>query len=114
MDYDPRVGHEAYRFLLRMPQALRHELRSAAEANGRSLNAEIVARLEETAAPRSSWVGPRAAGAVIAAAVLCAAVVGGAAGSRLAGHPDAAPNDGFALVEPGLKRLLVVEPLTRS
>jgi predicted HicB family RNase H-like nuclease len=38
-------GGEAYRFLLRMPQELRARLSDAAEANGRSLNREIVQRL---------------------------------------------------------------------
>jgi len=41
-------GGEAYRFLLRMPQELRARLAQAAEANGRSLNREIVQRLESS------------------------------------------------------------------
>ena len=35
-----------YRFLLRMPQALRDKLREASGEAGRSLNGEVVARLE--------------------------------------------------------------------
>jgi hypothetical protein len=114
-DYDPRVGDETYRFLLRMPQALREELRAGAQASGRSLNAEIVARLAETTALRStSRVRPRAAAAVIAASVLCAAVVGGAVGSRVAGHSAAAGDGTAAVAQPGLKRQLVLEPLIRG
>ena len=41
-------GGEAYRFLLRMPQELRARLSDAAEANSRSLNREIVQRLESS------------------------------------------------------------------
>ena len=41
-------GGEAYRFLLRMPQELRARLSDAAEANGRSLNRELVQRLESS------------------------------------------------------------------
>jgi hypothetical protein len=41
-------GGEAYRFLLRMPQELRARLSDAARANGRSLNREIVQRLESS------------------------------------------------------------------
>src|SRR3954471_869219 len=41
-------GGEAYRFLLRMPQELRTRLSDAAEATGRSLNREIVQRLESS------------------------------------------------------------------
>src|SRR6185503_4206173 len=41
-------GGEAYRFLLRMPQELRSRLSDAAEANSRSLNREIVQRLESS------------------------------------------------------------------
>jgi hypothetical protein len=40
-----------YKFLLRMPQELGEELRAAAESSGRSLNREIVARLEEGLEP---------------------------------------------------------------
>jgi len=36
----------AERFMLRMPDGMRKRLHAAAEANNRSLNAEIVARLE--------------------------------------------------------------------
>lgn len=38
----------AERFQVRMPDGLRDRLRDAAEANNRSMNSEIVARLEES------------------------------------------------------------------
>ncbi|MGH2342560.1 Arc family DNA-binding protein [Segnochrobactraceae bacterium EtOH-i3] len=38
----------AERFQVRMPDGLRDRIRDAAEHNGRSMNAEIVARLEES------------------------------------------------------------------
>ncbi|HET9614720.1 MAG TPA: Arc family DNA-binding protein, partial [Candidatus Limnocylindrales bacterium] len=44
-------GEGVYRFLLRMPEELRTKLNDAAQASGRSLNKEIVARLEQTLAP---------------------------------------------------------------
>ena len=40
-----------YRFLLRMPPELGEALRAAAESSGRSLNREIVARLEQGLEP---------------------------------------------------------------
>lgn len=38
----------ADRFQIRMPEGLRDRIRSAAEANNRSMNAEIIARLEKS------------------------------------------------------------------
>jgi hypothetical protein len=46
-----------YRFLLRMPEELRERLQQAAHGEGRSLNREIVARLESTFEPRQSHTG---------------------------------------------------------
>lgn len=47
----------ADRFQVRMPNGLRDRLRDAAEANKRSMNAEIIARLEESfAAPAPASV----------------------------------------------------------
>lgn len=43
-----KVGRGADQFALRMPDGLRDQIRAAAEANGRSMNAEIVARLAAT------------------------------------------------------------------
>src|SRR5207247_8150779 len=39
---------ETYRFLLRMPEELRRALAAAAARSGRSLNAEVVHRLEQS------------------------------------------------------------------
>src|SRR5215203_3786778 len=44
------VNGEVYRFLLRMPAQLRDQLRDAAARSGRSLNAELVDRLERSLA----------------------------------------------------------------
>jgi Arc-like DNA binding domain len=43
-----RLAGEVYRFLLRMPQHLREQLRAASKEAGRSLNAELVHRLERS------------------------------------------------------------------
>lgn len=43
----------AERFQIRMPDGLRDKIREAAEANKRSMNTEIIARLEESFDPRS-------------------------------------------------------------
>lgn len=40
----------ADRYIVRFPEGMRDEIKSAAEANGRSMNAEIVARLEASLA----------------------------------------------------------------
>ncbi len=45
----PSRGSE--QFVLRMPDGMRDRLRSEAEANGRSMNAEIVDRLEKSLRP---------------------------------------------------------------
>lgn len=43
-----RPGREAAQFQVRMTRALRDQIARLAEANGRSMNAEIIARLEKT------------------------------------------------------------------
>ena len=75
-----------YRFLLRMPTGLRDSLRSTAEASGRSLNAEIVARLEGSLAPpvTGSHRGARVT-ALAAAATLALSLLGGSAAGVAAG-----------------------------
>ena len=40
------VGRGSDQFSLRFPDGMRDELKEAAKANGRSMNAEIIARLE--------------------------------------------------------------------
>lgn len=47
---------DIYRFLLRMPTQLRERLREAAAKSGRSLNAEIVSRLDESLAKKPGTV----------------------------------------------------------
>ena len=42
-----RVGRGADQFPLRLPEGLRDRLKVFAESNGRSMNAEILSRLEE-------------------------------------------------------------------
>ena len=53
------AGEGIYRFLLRMPEELRVRLNDAASGTGRSLNKEIVDRLEQSlrAAPEAAPVG---------------------------------------------------------
>jgi len=40
-------------FRLRIPEKLKHEIEMSAKANGRSITAEIVHRLEQTVSPHS-------------------------------------------------------------
>lgn len=40
------TSRESDRFMLRLPDGMRDRIKAAAEANSRSMNAEIVARLE--------------------------------------------------------------------
>jgi Arc-like DNA binding domain len=51
----PRVPSKTYRFLLRMPEELRIRLSEAARRSERSLNAEIVHRLEESLEEKRRW-----------------------------------------------------------
>jgi Arc-like DNA binding domain len=63
------MAGEVYRFLLRMPTHLRERLKDATEESGRSLNAEIVSRLEQSLANEPGVVrrlGLRISGAVTA------------------------------------------------
>lgn len=41
-----KVGREAPGYLLRLPQELKEELQKAANSNGRSINSEILTRLQ--------------------------------------------------------------------
>jgi hypothetical protein len=54
------LAEQAYRFLLRMPQALREQLLAASRKTGRSLNAELVYRLEQSLKEDSRAVRRRA------------------------------------------------------
>ena len=98
-------ARDQYRFLLRLPQELKEPLRDAAEQSGRSLNAEIVARLEESVAvapPRR----PRLVRAGAVAGVLAVA----ASGAFLQQRPAAAPDGSAVQSMPMPKRTLVTEP----
>lgn len=45
------ADRNANRYIIRFPEGMRDRLKAEAEANKRSLNAEIIARLETTLAP---------------------------------------------------------------
>jgi hypothetical protein len=82
-------ARDQYRFLLRMPQELRESLREAAVKNGRSLNAEIVTRLEASVGGsprREARRRPRLV-AALAGGVLALAVSGAALEQRLTAAP---------------------------
>jgi hypothetical protein len=81
------VSQDSYRFLLRMPEELRRRLRAAADASGKSLNREIVERLEgsldATVLERgvanvgsTKWRRPALALAFVVAAVVLVAAFG--------------------------------------
>jgi hypothetical protein len=94
-----------YRFLLRMPQSLRAELHDAARRNGRSLNLEIVGRLEASiarpavAARRRRALGIGAVALALGAAALLSVAGGEGTGDAAAGFPAG----------PGLKYALTVD-----
>lgn len=46
------TGRESDKFMLRFPDGMRDEIRRRAEQNKRSMNAEIIARLEATLSPQ--------------------------------------------------------------
>lgn len=45
------IGRDSDKFMLRLPDGMRDRIKVVAEANGRSMNAEIVAALEEVFPP---------------------------------------------------------------
>ena len=45
---DDATGRDSDKFMLRLPNGMRDRLKAEAEANKRSMNAEIVARIEES------------------------------------------------------------------
>lgn len=57
------VGRGADQYTVRFPDGLRDRIKDAAEENGRSMNAEIIARLEASFLPArgSSYASPDAA-----------------------------------------------------
>lgn len=53
MSKPPAPSDLADKFMLRMPEGMRDRVREAADASGRSMNAEIVQRLEESFATKA-------------------------------------------------------------
>ena len=115
------MSEAPYRFLLRMPQALGEELRAAAESSGRSLNREIVARLQRGLEPgsrdgRRSRLGVLA----VAGALLLSAGTGFLAGGIDRGgrkvQPAVAPADprAAAVVKFGWLRAAEFDPASRG
>jgi hypothetical protein len=49
----PAPSDLADKFMLRLPDGMRDRIRDAADTNNRSMNAEIIARLEESFGPPS-------------------------------------------------------------
>lgn len=61
-DVMTKVSRDAAHFRLRIPEGLREEIREAAEANNRSMNAEIIARLSGTQANLRDQIAMHALG----------------------------------------------------
>ncbi len=59
------TGRESDKFMLRLPDGMRDQLKDAAAENGRSLNAEIVARLSTTLAGNLSDLSAEGFGALM-------------------------------------------------
>lgn len=53
----PNTGRDSDKFMLRFPDGMRDRLKEAAKANNRTMNAEIVARLQDSLTPKldGSW-----------------------------------------------------------
>ena len=45
---EPTTGRDSDKFMLRLPDGMRDRIAAAATQNGRSMNSEIVARLQDT------------------------------------------------------------------
>lgn len=60
-----RVVQPGEKYLVRFPEGMRDRIAEAAKANNRSMNAEIVARLESTFAERAVVVDPVAEEALL-------------------------------------------------
>lgn len=55
----PSVSRESDRFIVRLPDGMREQLSASAKENGRSMNAEVVARLQASYEPTLSslsWI----------------------------------------------------------
>lgn len=58
-DNKPAVTRESDRFIVRLPDGMRDQLATSAKESGRSMNAEVVARLQasyEPALSSLSWI----------------------------------------------------------
>lgn len=66
----PNTGRDSDKFMLRFPEGMRDRLKEAAKSNNRTMNAEILARLEQSFSSVSSPAGARSFGLEIAKATL--------------------------------------------
>ena len=104
------MADDTYRFLLRMPTSLRDELRAEAEASGKSLNAEIVSRLQESVRPASARrVRFLPAAAVLAASFAAAGALGTAAGAGYAARHSHDASDASFAVDPELRSSVLAD-----
>jgi hypothetical protein len=46
-----QAGRDSDKFMLRLPDGMRERIKASADANGRSMNSEIIARLDWTFSP---------------------------------------------------------------
>lgn len=53
---DDKPGRGSDQFALRLPDGMRDQIKTLADANGRSMNAEIVARLEKSIVMEAAWL----------------------------------------------------------
>ncbi len=53
---DGKPGRGSDQFPLRLPHGMRDRLKTLADSNGRSMNAEIIARLEQSIEREEAWV----------------------------------------------------------
>jgi hypothetical protein len=99
-----------YRFLLRMPEALRGELADASSRADRSLNAEIVSRLERSVRDerRAAAIRRRLRRGLLAAAATSAAAVLTAVAIDANGSSSSAGRDADALLATKLSRTTAV------
>ncbi|MEM8511099.1 hypothetical protein RCH14_000390 [Massilia sp. MP_M2] len=54
-DQKPAVGRDSDKFMLRFPEGMRERIADLAKANGRSMNAEIVSRIEQSMSREGDW-----------------------------------------------------------
>lgn len=61
----PYPSEEQDRFIIRFPDGMRDMIKEAANANGRSMNSEIIARLRDSFAPSSGGITNDSSGSVL-------------------------------------------------